>query len=404
MSEPKITYQDELEEIPEEKRLNRKNHPYNKGGMFVIFCLLLAFIMGGVGGFGSTILLTTNDTLRKDLGLKDININTTKTEKLVLEESSAITDTVKKVSPAVVSISTTTDIQNYFGQTIEEKSGGTGFIITNDGMIVTNKHVVSDEDATYTVFTADGKDYTAKVLAKDAFNDLAVIKIEATGLPTVELGDSDNNQVGQWVIAIGNALGEFTNSVTVGVVSALDRQITASGGGIAEKLEGLIQTDAAINSGNSGGPLVNLKGQVIGINTAVAGNAQSIGFALPINTTKKAIDSIKKTGKISRPMIGVRYVPITKEIAKANQLSVDYGAWVLRGSARSDVAVIPNSPADKAGIVENDIITAIDGNQINEKQSLTKLLQNYNVGDQVELTLLRKGKESTVKITLAEAE
>lgn len=402
MSEPKITYADENGNMPE---VDKKHIHDKKGPLFVVFLLLIALIMGVVGGVGSTILLTTNESIRNNLGLKDLNINTTKTEKVVLEESSAIIDSVKKVSPAVVSISTSDNVTDFFGRTIEEKGGGTGFIITNDGMIVTNKHVVESDSATYTVFTSDGKDYSARIIAKDAFNDLAVIKIDATGLPTVELGDSDNIEIGQWVVAIGNALGEFSNTVTAGVISATERQITATGGsGLTENLAGLLQTDTAINSGNSGGPLINIKGQVIGINTAVAGNAQNIGFAIPINSAKKAIDSIKKTGKIVRPMMGVRYVPITKEISKANSLSVDYGIWVLRGTSRSDVAVVPGSPADKAGIVENDIITKINGDQINEKKTLLQLLQKYEVGDKIELSVLRKGKEIKVDLTLAEME
>jgi serine protease Do len=402
MNDSKIIYTDhDGETAPDKKSKN----PINRGAFFITFCLILALVMGALGGFGGSILLTTNDTLRKDLGLKDLNINTTKTDKVIFEESSGITDSASKVSPSVVSISTSTNVVDLFGQSYEAKGGGTGFIITNDGMIVTNKHVVDDDKATYTVFTSDGKDYAAKIIAKDPYNDLAVIKIDATGLSTVDLGDSDNLQIGQWVVAIGNALGEFSNSVTVGVVSAKERQITASGSvGLTESLEGLIQTDAAINPGNSGGPLVNLKGQVIGINTAVAGNAQGIGFAIPINTVKKAIDSIEKSGKIIRPMIGVRYVPITKEIAKVNKLSVDHGIWILRGATRSDVAVVPGSPADKAGIVENDIILSINGDDINEKQSLIKLLQKYNVGDEVQLKVLRKGKEMTIKVTLAPME
>lgn len=400
MKEPKIIYsQDE----DNEQIANMSRHA-NKGGIFIVIFLILAFLMGTIGGAGATILLTTNSKIRNSLGIKDININSTKTEKLVLEESSAITESVKKVAPAVVSISTSRDVINFFGQITEEKGGGTGFIITNDGLIATNKHVVSDESAQYTVFTADGKDYSAKILAQDPFNDLAVLKIEASGLATVELGESNDIQVGQWVLAIGNALGEFSNSVTVGVVSAKERQITASGSGFTEKLEGLLQTDAAINPGNSGGPLVNLKGQVIGINTAIAGNAQNIGFAIPIDTAKKAMESIKKTGKISRPMMGIRYVPITKEIAKINKLNIDHGVWILRGNSRSEVAVVPGSPADKVGLMENDIITSIDGMEINEKQSLLKILQKYSVGDEVELKVLRKGKEMNVKLKLEEME
>lgn len=379
--------------------------PPKKGAMFVVLFLILSLIMGALGAGGALMLLSSNSKLKAKLGLNNLPINSTSTEKLVLEESSAITDTVKKVSPAVVSITTTQNVMNLFGRVSQQETGGgTGFVVTSDGLIATNKHVVSDANAQYKVFTADGKEFDGKIQAIDSLNDFAMIKINATGLPVVELGDSDKLDVGQWVVAIGNALGEFKNTVTVGVVSAKNRQITASGGGQNENLQGLLQTDAAINPGNSGGPLVNLKGQVVGINTAVAGNAENIGFAIPINNARKAIESIEKTGKISRPMLGVRYISISKEIAQANNLSVDKGAWVLRGSTISSVAVIPGSPADKAGIVENDIITKINNEEINENNSLSTILQNYNVGDEVTLTFLHKGAEKTAKIKLTESQ
>ena len=378
--------------------------PPKKGAIFVIIFLILSLVMGALGAFGTLMLFSSNDKLKSSLGLDNINLNTTKTEKLVLEESSAISDAAKKISLAVVSITTTQNVMDFFGRVSQQETGGgTGFIVTSDGLIATNKHVVSDEDAKYTVFTSDGKEYEAKIQATDPFNDFAMIKIEASGLPVADLGDSDKLDVGQWVVAVGNALGEFQNTVTVGVISAKDRKITASGGGTSEKLEGLIQTDAAVNPGNSGGPLVNLKGQVVGINTAVAGGAENIGFAIPINSAKKAIESIKKTGKIIRPMLGVRYVSISKEIAEANSLTINHGVWVLRGNGISEVAVIPGSPADKAGIVENDIITKINGEEINENNSLSKILQNYNVGDEIELTYLRQGDEKKVKVKLTEA-
>ncbi len=375
----------------------------NKGGVFVAVFLILALIMGILGSVFGITFLVSNKALRDKLNLKDLSVNTTTTDKLILEESSAVIDATKKISPAVVSVLSKTDIQNFFGQTYQQEGGGTGFIITSDGLILTNKHVVSDANAEYTVFTSDGKDYKAKIMATDAYNDLAVIKIEATGLPVVELGDSDKLETGQWVIAIGNALAEFQNSVTVGVISAKDRAITASGGGTSEQLTGLLQTDAAINSGNSGGPLINLKGQVIGINTAVASNAQNIGFAIPINSAKKAIDSVKKTGKITRPYMGVRSINITKELAKANNLSVDHGALVYHGSGVGEFAITPSSPADKAGIQENDIILSINGEEINENRPITQIVQKYNPGDEIELKILRKGKEGTVKLTLGES-
>lgn len=401
MSRPKIEYIDE-ENLSKSSSKQSIKQP-KRGGWFIVGFLFLALIMGVAGGVGGVVLLSENSQWREKLGLEDIAINTIKTEKLKLEESSAITDTVKKVSPAVVSISMSKNVTDIFGKSYQSNGAGTGFIITNDGLIVTNKHVASDKNAKYTVFTHDGKDYDAEVIATDPFNDFAVLKIDATGLPVVDLGDSDDLVVGQWVVAIGNALGEFDNSVTVGVISAKDRQITASGGGKAEKLEGLLQTDAAVNPGNSGGPLVNLKGQVIGINTAVA-NAENIGFAISINLVKKAIDSIKKTGEIKRPMLGIRYLPVTKEIAELNNLKVDYGALVIRGSNRGELAVISGSPAAKAGIKENDIILKINDEQITEKKSLARILGQYEVGDEISLTILRDDKEKTVKVTLTELE
>ncbi len=398
---PDITYIDEHEadSVPSEKpRRNRK------GGWMVLLILISSLSMGAVGTVGVLVALQTTN-LGEKLGIEkngtvDLGIGTT--DHVILEESSAITDSVEQVSPAVVSITTTQNVRDFFGRTVEQKGGGTGFILTSDGLIVTNKHVVSDDAATYHVFLNDGQDYEAKVVARDPLNDLAVVKIEATGLPVVEIGSSDDLKVGQWVIAIGNALGEFNNSVTVGVVSAKERQITANGGGVSEDLSGLLQIDAAINPGNSGGPLVNLKGQVVGINTAIAGDAENIGFAIPINLVSKAIQSIKDTGKISRPMIGIRYVPITKEMAKINELPVDYGILVLRGTNPGELAVIPGSPADKAGIEENDLVTEINGKRLDEKHSLISRLAEFNVGDTITVTVYHDGAEKKVEVTLTE--
>ncbi len=356
---------------------------------------LLAGIVGGAG-----VLLTVSSLHLPSFPSIDSTANpSTKKEKLVLEESSAVIDAVKKVSPSVVSITTSQSIQDLFtGQITQEKGGGTGFILTSDGLIVTNKHVVEQPDATYSVLTEDGKTYAAHILSKDPYSDLAVIKIEAKGLKPVELGDSNALNIGQWVIAIGNALGEFQNTVTVGVVSAKERRITTPG----QTLEGLIQTDAAINPGNSGGPLLNLAGQVIGINTAIAGGAEGIGFAINIDSVKTALDSVQRTGKIVRPFLGVRYLSINKEIARSAQLSVDKGALVYRGTNPTDLPVVPGSPADKAGIQENDIITKVNGQEIDENTSLGSLLQKYKPGDVVALTLLRKGEETKLNVTLEE--
>lgn len=370
-------------------------------------------------------------------GINNQNPTNTNGQKVVTyDEESAVINAVEKVSPSVVSIIVSKDLpkieqyysqpfgsdlfRQFFGDSFDfgpqipqyrqngtektEIGGGTGFVLTSDGIIVTNKHVVIDEQADYTVLMNNEKKYPAKVLARDTVSDMAVLKIEEKNLPVVELGDSSKLKVGQNVIAIGNALGEFRNTVSTGVISGLSRSITAGGGGIgSENLSGVIQTDASINPGNSGGPLLNIAGQVIGINTAIAQGAQNIGFAIPINEVKNSIDSVRKTGKISRPWLGVRYAIINSEIAKANNLSVDYGALVVRGDNKTDMAVIPGSPADKAGLVENDIILEINGTKITEDNPLVKLLGKYKAGDQIVLKVLDKGKQKDVKVTLEEA-
>ncbi|MBM2820642.1 MAG: putative HtrA2 peptidase [Candidatus Berkelbacteria bacterium] len=384
---PKISYLDEAS--------NSKPKRFTRRGSFIAFFLILAFLMGVVGGTGAILLLSSNSKLQKSLGINgsSLNISTTKNEKIRLEESSAIIDSVKKVTPAVVSITTSTNVEDFFGNIQEQQGGGTGFIITNDGLILTNKH---------SVLTADSKTYDAKVVAKDPTNDLAILKIEANGLPVVDLGNSDDLQIGQWVIAVGNALGQLQNTVTVGVLSARERQLTAGGGGQQEQLNNLLQTDAAINPGNSGGPLVNLTGQVVGINTAIAGNAQNIGFAIPINQAKSALDSYRKSGKIIKPFIGVRYVTVNKEIANIRNLSVDYGALLIGVSGQSPV--VSGSPADKAGLKSGDIILELNGDRVDENHPLASLIPKYQPNEEITLKILRDGEEETIKLKLGSTE
>ncbi len=342
-----------------------------------------------------------------------------------------IVDVVKKYQDAVVSVIASKDLpvleqyytdpfqglglpNDFFGQGFQipqyrqkgtekqDVSSGTGFIVSSDGLILTNKHVVSEEGAEFTVLMNNGEKYPAKVLATDPVQDVAVLKIEKKNLSTVVLGDSDSIQIGQSVIAIGNALGEFRNTVSVGVVSGLRRTVTAQGGGAAETLEDLIQTDAAINPGNSGGPLINLKGEVVGIDTAMSQGAQNIGFALPINKAKKDLNQVKKSGKISYPFLGVRYVLIDKDLQKKNNLPVDYGALVVRGETQTDLAVTPGSPADVAGIAENDIILEANGKKIDKDNTLAKIIQNSAVGETLKLKISHKGQEKTLDVKLAE--
>lgn len=283
----------------------------------------------------------------------------------------------------------------------QDVGGGSGFIVSEDGLITTNKHVVFDEKAEYTVFTNDGKKYKALVTAVDPVQDLALIKIDASGLKPARLGDSNSLKLGQTAIAIGNALGEFRNTVSVGVISGLSRSVTASGQGIGtEALHGVIQTDAAINPGNSGGPLLDLRGEVIGINTAVASGAQNVGFAIPINSVKRAIESVKKTGMIKSAYLGVRYMLVDEEVAKEQKLPVNYGALV-RGTSEGS-GVMQNSPAEKAGIQAEDIITEINGEKITQETPLAILIQKYNVGDIITVTIRRGEATKKLQVTLSE--
>ncbi len=284
----------------------------------------------------------------------------------------------------------------------QQVAAGSGFIISSDGLILTNRHVVNIPGADFTVITSDNKKYPGKVLAKDPVQDIALVKISApNNFVPLTLGNSSKLQTGQTVIAIGNALGQFSNSVSKGVISGLSRSIVASEGGSSEKLNQVIQTDAAINPGNSGGPLLDLSGNVIGINTAMAQGAQNIGFAIPINQAKKDISQVKSAGKISYPYLGINYVLITDELKQQNNLPVNYGALITKG-ASGGAAVVSGSPADKAGIKENDVILEINGQRISTDNDLAEAVQSRNVGDTITLKILSQGKERTASLKLEE--
>ena len=388
-----------------------------------LLIIIVSTIFGGL--FGSYLVINQMGNLAWLQNGKSLQ-NIIKKEVVQGTEQSAVIDVAKQVSPSVVSVVIKKDVsRNYqadpfsdffnnwpFYQAPSEipknnepdyqkVGGGSGFIISGDGLILTNKHVVADAQAQYVVVLNDGKEYEAKVVGTDIFNDIGVLKIDAKDLPVVNLGDSDKLVNGQTVIAIGNALAEFSNTVTVGVVSGIGRNIVAgNGSGSSEKLEDVIQTDAAINPGNSGGPLLNIFGEVIGINTAVSSQGQLIGFAIPINSAKQVIDSVKINGEIIRPYLGVRYQMINDSIKQAKKLTLDNGALLVSGNKAGEAAIVSNSPADKAGLKENDIITEVDGKALTSDYDLAKAISDFKPGDVVNIKVWSNNQTKELKVTL----
>ncbi|MFZ5425263.1 MAG: S1C family serine protease [Patescibacteria group bacterium] len=315
----------------------------------------------------------------------------------VVEEESSVIDVVDKVSPSVVSIvikTVTYDFFDPFSRPTSSEGGiGTGFIVGENGIIITNSHVV-DSTGEYSVVLNDGTTYEVEAVHLDAPTDLAILEVSARGLPAVDLGDSDSIKVGQKAIAIGNALGRFSNTVTTGVVSGIARELIASGGlGSMTTYEGAVQTDAALNPGNSGGPLLNSSGQVIGINVATTFGADNIGFAIPVNVLKPILEGYTQHGRIIRPFLGVSYSMITKDIAALR--NYPEGAFVSR--------VIPNTPAADAGLQRGDIIVKMDETFINEENPLNKVISQKSVGDKITVIVDRLGEEETFEVTLEEA-
>lgn len=314
----------------------------------------------------------------------------------------SIADVVSKLSPSVVSIVTSVKGTSYFGQSYTSEAAGTGIIVSSDGYILTNKHVI-EGSSSISVVLSDGTTYKdVEVAAVDSLNDVAFLKIkDASGLNAAKLGDSKTIQVGQQVVAIGNALGEYQNSVTAGVISGTGRTLTAtdSTGSMVEKLTDMIQTDAAINSGNSGGPLINAAGEVIGINTATSSSAENMGFAIPIAAVKGMLGQLTEKGEASRAYLGVYAVEITPDAAKNYNLPVTAGSY-LYASGGNYSAIVKDSPAAKAGLKEKDIVTAVNGVKIGTAGSLSTLLGEYKPGDTVQLTVIRDGKEIAVNVTL----
>ncbi len=370
----------------------------------VLAISVIALLLVGAFLTGTFLNSLTGEPLWDSWGSKKSPTTSITTNKIVQEESMII-DIVEKTSPAVVTIgisklerfSTFNPFDPFsFFETKEqqiEQDIGTGFIVDPKGLIITNKHVVSDLRAQYRVISANNQTYEVQNIYRDPSNDLAILKIEGQDLPTVELGNSDNLRVGQFALAIGTALGEFPHTVTTGVVSGLGRGIVAGSffTGYVEELDNVIQTDAAINSGNSGGPLLNSAGQVIGINVAVAQGAQNIGFAIPINIAKSMLDNFYQTGEFSRPFLGVRYTTITKEAAILNE--IPEGAYV--------VEVITGSSAAEAGIRPGDIITEIAGQKIKDDQeSMAEIVNKKRVGETITIKIWREKETREIQVRL----
>lgn len=343
--------------------------------------------------------------------------------------ASQLAKTIKKVMPSVVSIIISKSLEEIekelpaemtpimpFGvpelKIPDEKvdargmvqvGGGSGFIVESNGVILTNKHVISDAGAEYTVLTNDGKKYPAKILARDPVDDVAILKIEAENLPVAALGDSSKIELGDDVLAIGNALGLFKNTVSRGIISGMSRSISAKPDPKepVQELRGLIQTDAAINPGNSGGPIINLDGEVIGINAAIVFGAQNVGFAIPINAAKRDLSDVRKFGRVRRPLLGLRYINIDETLQEKMNLPVNYGALVA-GKGPHHEAVIPNTPASVAGLREKDIVLEFNNVKLTMDRTIQDFLEEMNVGDDLILKVLRGDKMLDMKVQLAE--
>jgi len=385
---------------------------FDRTKQLVVAGVLASAIVGfGAGWLGSNHASLTGNSI--------LTGTTSAQKQVVTSESELISTIAKTVGPSVVSVNVTSTSQNntgpfgFPGLTQSEQSAGTGIILTVGGLVITNRHVVPAGTTSVSVTLADGTELRdVSVLGRTSENsslDIAFLKINNTEGKTLKpatLGDSGKVQVGDAVVAIGNALGQFQNTVTSGIISGYGRQVQASSSDNSqnsENLDNLFQTDAAINEGNSGGPLVNLNGQVIGINTAIAGNAQNIGFAIPINDVKGLIQQAVSSGKLEQPWLGVYYIPITNDVAQQYSLSVNRGAWIPVPGAIGQDPIIAGGPAESAGLKAGDIITQADGTTIDQSHSLTSIISQDKVGQKIDLTVIRNGKTMYITVTLGTA-
>lgn len=373
-------------------------------GRFLLLSMFFVVLGFGGGWLGSAVQNQNKDSI-------------TTQQQYISNESELIASIAKKSGQGVVSIEATSSVTTRdifgFSRSGSQRSAGTGFIISEAGIIVTNRHVIPAGTTAVTVTLADGTAYkNVQILGRtntDDPLDVAFLKIrdlKGKKLVPLALGDSSKMQVGDKVVAIGNALGQFQNTVTGGIISGFGRDVTAGdqSGTTSENLNDLFQTDAAINQGNSGGPLVNMNGEAIGVNTAIASDAQNIGFAIPINDIKGLIDGVLKTGKLVKPYLGVHYVSITSDIAFQYDLKAKQGAYIVMGAVSGQEPVVPGSPAAKAGLRAGDIITKVNDIEINQKMSLGRALDQFKAGDSVRLSVVRDdGKTITILVTLANA-
>jgi serine protease Do len=391
-NEPTISKKIPQEKLPQKQKSTANPENTTKTVLLVLVAITAGFFGGWVGG-------------QSDLSTGSGNT----VERQIIEgEGNLINQIATDVSPSVVSVNvTSTNVsQDFFGfeREFESESAGTGFILSKEGIVVTNRHVVPASDGVVTVTLSDGTELPTEVVGRTNASDpldiafLKIIDKKGNELVPANLGDSDKVLVGDRVVAIGNALGQFQNTVTSGIISGFGRDIEAFDGGGLETLQNLFQTDAAINSGNSGGPLVNSASEVIGINVATA-SAENISFAIPINDVKSLIETVLSTGKLERPYLGVRYVPLNEDIARELEIDQTTGAFIPTGTDRRP-SIINGSPADKAGLKERDVIIEIDGQQLDEKNGLVSILGKKRVGDTVELTVVRGNEEVILYATL----
>ncbi|MEK7665907.1 MAG: trypsin-like peptidase domain-containing protein [Patescibacteria group bacterium] len=383
----------------------------------LIVAVCASIFFGAVAGGMTSYILLQDDALEQETGTEKegapvagLSDETQEAIEGLVKEQEATIAVVEQVTGAVVSIYIEKEYPQYTSSSngevtyaYERVGGGTGFIVTPDGLIVTNKHVVSDTEARYIVTLNDGTEYDATILAKDVVLDLAFVKIEGSALPTVSLGDSNEARAGQTVLAIGNALSAYSNSVTKGIISGLDRTITAgTGNGESEVIEEAIQTDAPISEGNSGGPLINLYGEVLGVNTAVSIYGQSLGFAIPINAVKPLLEDVVAYGRIIRPWLGVRYLMIDKAVKEEFELSVEAGALIVPEEATDDRSIVAGSPAALVGLQGGDIIISVDGMTLGEETSLSEAINSFEPEQTVTLEVLRGLETLWIEVTLKE--